>query len=104
MRYVDKIVGLVFKIPLNLQQSSPVKIHSKPPDTRSRPVRQSERTQLESSQASERTVKQQKADARNDGKISRNSGKVKQAIVSKLSETIGENVNCFGIGMSLTLY
>ena len=39
---------------------------------------------------------------KNDGKMSKHTGKVKQAIVSKLSETIGENVNCFGVGMSLT--
>ena len=41
-------------------------------------------------------------ETKNDGKSSRHAGKVKQAIVSKLSETIGENVNCFGVGMSLT--
>lgn len=48
-------------------------------------------------------AKQCKAEGRSDGKNFRNSIKVKQAIVSKLSETIGENVNCFGIGMLLTL-
>ena len=55
--------------------------------------------------ARERQMKsrQPKSDMKNDGKNLRNSGKVKQAIVSKLSETIGENVNCFGIGMSFTL-
>ena len=43
------------------------------------------------------------SNVKNDGKILTNSSRVKQAIVSKLSETIGENVNCFGIGMSFTL-
>ena len=45
--------------------------------------------------------RQPKASARNENKPLKNSIKVKQAIVSKLSETIGENVNCFGVGMFL---
>ena len=63
--------------------------------TQSHVTRSEEKVSLES----ETKERQPKASGRSEPKGLKNSNRVKQAIVSKFSETIGENVNCFGVGM-----
>ncbi len=56
------------------------------------------RTEVKVSDETEMKERQPKA-GKSESKHLKNSVRVKQAIVSKLSETIGENVNCFSFGM-----
>ncbi len=57
------------------------------------------RAEVKVSQEAEMKERQPEAGKRESRHL-KNSIRVKQAIVSKLSETIGENVNCFSFGMS----